>query len=129
MEQTCTKIQKGHSAFDAQEGLLRYILMFGMPIFTFATGVPLLMRWISPNRWYGFRTAATLASDSAWFSANEAVGLAMVMAGVVSLVLSVCIEVLLPTTDPTQRLVLAVMVSVMLLLGALFISTFRSTLH
>lgn len=36
--------------------------------------VPLILGWIPPNAWYGFRTRQTLADPSVWYTANAAAG-------------------------------------------------------
>jgi len=42
-----------------------------------ATAVPLVLGWVPPNRWYGFRTPLSMASSEAWYSANQILGLYM----------------------------------------------------
>jgi uncharacterized membrane protein len=37
-------------------------------------GVPLYFRWIPPNRFYGFRTARTLADPAVWYPVNRVTG-------------------------------------------------------
>lgn len=39
-----------------------------------ATAAPLLLDWIPPNRLYGFRIPATLASPETWYRANRLMG-------------------------------------------------------
>jgi len=56
-------------------------LFFGLPAMTFVLGVPLAMRLVPPNRFYGFRTATTYSSLEAWYQINFATGLAMIAAG------------------------------------------------
>ena len=58
-------------------------LFFGLPAMTFVLGVPLAMRLVPPNRFYGFRTATTYSSLEAWYQINFATGLAMIAAGAV----------------------------------------------
>jgi hypothetical protein len=42
--------------------------------------VPLLMRWIPPNRFYGMRTQTTLSRRDVWYSANAFAGGAALIA-------------------------------------------------
>jgi SdpI/YhfL family protein len=56
---------------------------FVLPILVAALGVPLMLDWIPPNRFYGFRTPATLASTQLWYDVNRATGAALLIAGVV----------------------------------------------
>jgi hypothetical protein len=36
--------------------------------------LPLIRRWVGPNRWYGLRTARTLADPKLWYDANAVAG-------------------------------------------------------
>lgn len=56
----------------------------GIPALFFAIGLPLALGWVPPNRWYGYRTAATLADPGIWYSVNRTGGLAMMAAGVLA---------------------------------------------
>ncbi len=49
-------------------------------------GVPLALRLVSQNRWYGVRTAYTLGDPQVWFRVNEAGGKALIVAGSLSVV-------------------------------------------
>ena len=46
--------------------------------------VPLILKVVPPNRWYGIRTARTLSNNELWFSANRFAGWAFLMAASVS---------------------------------------------
>ena len=46
--------------------------------------VPLALRLIGPNAWYGFRTPATLADPALWYSVNAFAGRTMLAAAAVS---------------------------------------------
>jgi hypothetical protein len=53
--------------------------------------VPLCMRRVPPNRWYGVRTAATFADEGVWYDANAWAGkrlLAVAVIGAAVLVLA-----------------------------------------
>ena len=49
--------------------------------------LPLALRWVGPNRFYGFRTRATLSDRALWYSANAFAGWALLLAAIVSAVL------------------------------------------
>jgi SdpI/YfhL protein family len=57
-------------------------LFIGLPALMFALGVPLALRLVPPNRFFGFRTSTTFSSLDAWYQINYATGLAMMAAGV-----------------------------------------------
>jgi hypothetical protein len=46
--------------------------------------IPLILKLVPRNRFYGFRTQATLASDDIWFRANRFAGWALLIAAGVS---------------------------------------------
>jgi len=60
------------------------VLFIAFPALTFALGIPLILRLVPPNRFYGFRTTTTYSSADAWYQINFATGLALVAAGVVA---------------------------------------------
>jgi hypothetical protein len=60
------------------------VLFIALPALTLALGIPLILRLVPPNRFYGFRTATSYSSTDAWYRINFATGLALVAAGVVA---------------------------------------------
>jgi uncharacterized membrane protein len=46
--------------------------------------VPLILKVVPPNRWYGIRTARTLSNHELWFCANRFAGWAFLAAASVS---------------------------------------------
>ena len=59
-------------------------LFIALPAIAFALGIPLILRLVPPNRFYGFRTATSFSSADAWYQINFAMGLALVAAGAVA---------------------------------------------
>ncbi|MGP6156403.1 MAG: SdpI family protein [Vulcanimicrobiaceae bacterium] len=51
-------------------------------------GIPLLLGIVKPNRFYGFRTGATLRDDRKWYQANVFSGGALVLCGLAISILS-----------------------------------------
>lgn len=50
-------------------------LLYGLAGLLFiAIGIPLALKRVPPNRWYGFRTAKTLSNQTIWYAANRVVG-------------------------------------------------------
>lgn len=54
-----------------------------MPLLVAALCVPMALDLAEPNGLYGVRTAATRASEAAWYRANRAAGIAGIAAGVI----------------------------------------------
>jgi uncharacterized membrane protein len=46
--------------------------------------IPLILKLVPPNRWYGFRTAQTLSDTELWFDANRFAGWALLAAATLS---------------------------------------------
>jgi uncharacterized membrane protein len=46
--------------------------------------IPLILKIVPPNRWYGLRTRQTLSNQELWFRANSFAGWAFFVAAVVS---------------------------------------------
>lgn len=44
-------------------------------------GLPLAFRMVSPNSWYGVRTANTLQDPNVWYSTNYTAGLSFIASG------------------------------------------------
>lgn len=47
-------------------------------------GAPLYLRWVPPNRFYGFRTKRTLADSTIWYAVNRVTGGWLVVTGALS---------------------------------------------
>lgn len=62
-----------------------------LPLLLLAVAVPLALDMVEPNGLYGFRTAASQASDANWYSANRATGRALAILSVVALVLNLTV--------------------------------------
>src|SRR2546421_5670633 len=77
-----------------------------IPLFIGAAGVavasiPLIMRVVPRNKFYGFRTAATLSNDALWYRTNRFAGWALLIAAITSGVLLLAIERgVLPSSAP-----------------------------
>ena len=51
-------------------------------------GIPQWIAMVGPNRFYGVRTAATLADEAVWYAVNRAAGRDLVFAGGAGLLVS-----------------------------------------
>jgi uncharacterized membrane protein len=62
--------------------------------------IPLILRWVPQNRFYGFRIPATCADQSIWYDANSLCGRHMLALGL----LMVLLDFLLPRSMGVQVL-------------------------
>ncbi|MDT8070172.1 MAG: SdpI family protein [Terriglobia bacterium] len=57
-----------------------------LPIVNILISLPLVLRAVPPNRWYGFRTRKTLSNADIWYVANYKGGVGLIVASVIALV-------------------------------------------
>ena len=50
--------------------------------------IPMMLRRVKPNRWYGFRTHKTLSDDEIWYASNAYGGKLLLIFGIVHTVTS-----------------------------------------
>src|SRR5690606_33266991 len=66
-------------------------LLLAVPLVVAVLSVPMAFDWVEPNGFYGIRTAATRASEAAWYRANRAAGQAGLLAGLIGFAINVMI--------------------------------------
>lgn len=67
-------------------------------------GVPMALRMVAPNGWYGVRTATTAASPEVWYAVNAGAGIAVSVAGAVVICGTLLLYFLLGGAEPRQVL-------------------------
>jgi peptidoglycan/LPS O-acetylase OafA/YrhL len=82
-------------------------LTFLLPALFVFVGIPLMLDWIPPNRFYGFRTSATLASPQLWYPVNRSTGWALLIAGVLGFAGACVIALVGADWSPERRQILA----------------------
>ena len=60
--------------------------------------IPLMLRWVPPNRLYGFRIPATLRDKSVWYDANALTGRHLFLLGLVLVLLEFVLPLSLRNT-------------------------------
>ena len=60
-------------------------MIFATGVVFIAVSIPLILKKVPPNCYYGFRTRKTLADEAIWYKANAFMGWGMVWASVVSM--------------------------------------------
>lgn len=88
-----------------------------------ALAVPLRLRRVPPNRFYGVRTRATLADGTTWYDVNARSGQDLLVAGVVSLAGIFVIDALGARWAPELR----ALASASILIVTLAVVTVRAT--
>jgi uncharacterized membrane protein len=65
--------------------------------------VPLWMRMVPPNRFYGVRTRTTLGDEQRWYAVNASTGLDLLVSGLVLLLAILVIDRIGATWPPELR--------------------------
>ena len=94
-------------------------MFVGLPVLVFVLGIPLALRLVPPNRFYGYRTAASFASPEAWYQINFATGLALIAAGVVSGICVLALSNGFAALGSQTRLALGVLLTALITLASL----------
>ena len=91
-------------------------LFIGLPALLLVVGIPLALKLVPPNQFYGFRTSMTFSSPEAWYQINFATGLAMIAAGLVSRLLVLLLSYGVITLQPEPRYVLGLLLTTLVML-------------
>ena len=70
------------------------LLLAGLSVMLVLVSIPLLLRRIPPNAFYGLRVPATYADEWVWYEANALAGRDMVALGVLLVVLALVLPLL-----------------------------------
>jgi|SRR6185295_12667824 len=61
----------------------------GLGLLLIALALPLYLRKMPPNAWYGLRVSATFADEGVWYEANAQAGRDLIRLGVLQLLVAV----------------------------------------
>jgi|GEM_PF-2218773 hypothetical protein len=95
--------------------MLRFLFV-GLPLLNVLLGIPLLLKLVPPNRFYGYRTATSFSSPEAWYQINYATGLAMVAAGIAGGIVALLLSQGLFTLKPEARYLTGVLLTAVVML-------------
>jgi hypothetical protein len=102
--------------FDGREGAA-IALALGMVLVSL--GLPLMRAKVSPNRWYGFRTATTLRSPDIWYPVNAMTGRHLMIIG--GIVVMIGLFGLAARHDPRQQ-AMVVTLALVVAVGGILLS-------
>lgn len=92
---------------------------FGVPALLGTLAVPMILRLVPPNQFYGFRTAWSLSSSENWYHANFVSGRGLALAGVLMFGLALGIASWAPEWSETKRLLVTVLLQTIMVSAAL----------
>jgi uncharacterized membrane protein len=90
---------------------LHVVLPVATGIVLILIALPLLLRWIGPNRLYGLRVPATFADEWVWYEANAKSARDMCIVGLVLIVVPFALQAI-PVVSSTAHIALAGTVTV-----------------
>lgn len=77
-----------------QEGILiAFAAYLATAILFIALSIPLIMRKIPRNKWYGFRFKKALSSDDVWYKVNRFGGWLLLWSGILTAIMAVALAV------------------------------------
>ena len=92
------------------------MFFIGLPALIFALGIPLALKLVPPNRFYGFRTSTTFSSLEAWYQINFATGLALIAAGLVGGLLALLLSQEMISLKPEPRYITGILLAAVVML-------------
>jgi len=100
------------------------ILLILAPAFLMVIAIPLILKKVPKNGFYGFRTPKTMAgSDEQWYRINREGGIAIFIAGSISLLASIFVPLF--ARDPSQIVPICSQILVASMLVACGIETIK----
>ena len=102
--------------------ILLYILV---GILEIIMGIPLLLKKVKPNRFYGFRLPKTLSNNEIWYKSNKYVGRDFVIMGIIITLISL---VMLMAIDVVP-IILIVYIGATMLIGSVIIILIRGFVY
>ncbi len=91
-----------------------------VPILIVVLAIPLLFDRVPRNRWYGFRTAASLSSDQAWYQSNRVAAKGMCVAAAIWMVAALVLSQVM--SDQNQATMIALVVGTVCVIGAAIVA-------
>jgi uncharacterized membrane protein len=72
---------------DTGQAIILVVYLLGACLLV-GLAIPLAMRWVPPNRVYGFRTRATLEDPNVWYPVNRVTGIWLIATGIATAAVS-----------------------------------------
>jgi uncharacterized membrane protein len=86
-------------------------------------GIPLAMRMVPPNGWYGIRTAKTLSNPEIWYRVNALGGKGAIVAGILSFLILLALNSFW-TADAATKKMVGLIVPLGLFAGVILVAAF-----
>ncbi len=95
-----------------------YLLWVTTGLILIGVSIPLVLKKIPPNQWYGFRVPKTFSSDHIWYEANRVAGIDLCLAGGAVIGASVVLNFISPMLGEGISVTVMLIVIVVSLLAA-----------
>jgi uncharacterized membrane protein len=74
---------------DKSESLWFMFLFLVTGLTMIVVSIPMILHYVKPNRWYGFRTPKTLGNEEVWYKANAYCGILLLTLGIIHSTVSI----------------------------------------
>jgi uncharacterized membrane protein len=96
------------------------IMFLFMGVLFIALSVPLMLKKVPPNNWYGFRTPKTLSDEKIWYEVNRISAQGMALVGLVLVVVTLALMLLAKEMADVTKLIVIGAIAIVALAFALF---------
>jgi uncharacterized membrane protein len=96
-----------------------YLLWVFTGLILIGVSIPLVLKKIPPNQWYGFRVPKTFSSDRIWYEANRVAGIDLCLAGGAVIGASVVMNFIAPMVGEGISVTVMLIVIIVSLLAAI----------
>ncbi|MFI4913347.1 MAG: SdpI family protein [Sedimentisphaeraceae bacterium JB056] len=86
-------------------------IFLGMGILFIIIALPLALKKIGPNNWYGFRTKKAMSSLDAWYALNSITGKGIAIVGIVQIIINIISIYFVHAQQWTPELSIALLIS------------------
>jgi len=103
---------------------LAALFFLGNSLVWVTIGLPLYFKKVPPNRFYGFRTPATLSSEKIWYPANQRLGRNFASLGLIDFFVMALIYLVGSTQLPVAEIILSMAAVTIVSLIACLVDSF-----
>lgn len=97
--------------------LILFITFFLAGLVQALISIPLILRRVKPNYWYGFRTRKTLENEAVWYDVNEHAGKRLFLSGILIMIAAIVFALIPKISTDLYAVLVLVVVSVTLGIG------------
>jgi hypothetical protein len=97
--------------------LILFIVFFFAGLVQALISIPMILRRVKPNYWYGFRTRKTLENEQVWYDVNEYSGKRLFISGILIMISAIVFAFIPNITIDLYSVLVLIVVTVTLGIG------------